>query len=31
MIPGNPANFVLFEYEEKLTVRSTYINGEKIF
>ncbi|HMK51004.1 MAG TPA: amidohydrolase family protein [Thermodesulfobacteriota bacterium] len=31
MIPGNPANFVLFEYEERLTVRSTYINGEKIF
>jgi N-acetylglucosamine-6-phosphate deacetylase len=31
MIPGNPANFVLFEYQEKLTVRSTYINGEKIF
>jgi len=31
MIPGNPANFVLFDYKEKLTVRSTYINGEKIF
>lgn len=31
MIPGGPADFVLFEYQEKLVVRSAWIEGEKIF
>ncbi len=31
MIPGHSADLVLFEYEEELVVRSTWIEGEKIF
>lgn len=31
ILPGQPANLVLFEYQEGLTVRATWIEGEKIF
>jgi N-acetylglucosamine-6-phosphate deacetylase len=31
IIPGCSANLVLFEYQGKLVVRSTWIEGEKIF
>ncbi len=31
IIPGEPADLVLFEYPEELLVRSTWIEGEKIF
>jgi N-acetylglucosamine-6-phosphate deacetylase len=31
IIPGDPADFVLFKYEGELMVQSTWINGEKIF
>jgi len=31
MIPGRSADFVLFEYQRELVVRSTWIEGEKIF
>jgi N-acetylglucosamine-6-phosphate deacetylase len=31
VIPGGPADFVLFKYEGELMVQSTWINGEKIF
>jgi len=31
IIPGDPANLVLFEFQGELTVQSTWINGEKIF
>jgi N-acetylglucosamine-6-phosphate deacetylase len=30
LAPGSPANLVLFDYEEKVTVRETWISGEKI-
>jgi N-acetylglucosamine-6-phosphate deacetylase len=30
IIPGNPADLVLFEYKGELMVQSTWINGEKI-
>lgn len=29
--PGHPADLVLFEYQRELVVRSTWIEGEKIF
>jgi N-acetylglucosamine-6-phosphate deacetylase len=31
IIPGHSADLVLFEYQRELVVRSTWINGEKIF
>jgi N-acetylglucosamine-6-phosphate deacetylase len=31
MIPGDSADLVLFEYRKNLAIRSTWINGEKIF
>jgi N-acetylglucosamine-6-phosphate deacetylase len=31
MIPGRSADLVLFEYQRELVVRSTWIEGEKIF
>jgi adenine deaminase len=31
MIPGHSADLVLFEYQKELAVRSTWIEGEKIF
>jgi N-acetylglucosamine-6-phosphate deacetylase len=31
MIPGRSADLVLFEYQKELVVRSTWIEGEKIF
>jgi adenine deaminase len=31
IIPGHSADLVLFEYQKELVVRSTWINGEKIF
>ena len=31
IIPGLSADLVLFEYQRELVVRSTWINGEKIF
>jgi N-acetylglucosamine-6-phosphate deacetylase len=31
MIPGHSADLVLFEYPGELVVRSTWIEGEKIF
>ena len=31
IIPGNPADLMLFRYEGELVVQSTWINGEKIF
>jgi N-acetylglucosamine-6-phosphate deacetylase len=31
IILGNSADLVLFEYQDKIVVRSTWINGEKIF
>jgi N-acetylgalactosamine-6-phosphate deacetylase len=30
LVPGSPANLVLFEYGEKVTVKETWIQGEKI-
>jgi len=30
IIPGSPANIVLFEYAEELVIQSTWIHGEKI-
>jgi N-acetylglucosamine-6-phosphate deacetylase len=30
LAPGGPANIVLFEYREKVMIRETWINGEKI-
>ena len=29
LAPGSPANLVLFDYEEKVTVKETWIRGEK--
>jgi N-acetylglucosamine-6-phosphate deacetylase len=31
ILPGDPANLVLFEYREILKIRSTWIEGEKVF
>jgi N-acetylglucosamine-6-phosphate deacetylase len=31
IIPGHSADLVMFEYQRELVVRSTWINGEKIF
>jgi len=31
IIPGNPADLMVFRYEGELVVQSTWINGEKIF
>ena len=31
MIPGAPADLVLFEYQRSLAIRSTWIEGQKIF
>ncbi len=31
ILPGQSANLVLFEYQEELVVRATWIEGEKIF
>jgi N-acetylglucosamine-6-phosphate deacetylase len=31
IIPGNPADLVLFKYEGELMIQSTWINGRKIF
>lgn len=29
--PGNPANFVLFDYREKLAIQGVWVHGEKVF
>ncbi|MGZ3514103.1 MAG: amidohydrolase family protein, partial [Thermodesulfobacteriota bacterium] len=31
ILPGDPADLVLFEYSGKVKVRSTWIEGERIF
>ena len=31
ILPGDPANLVLFEYRGTLRIRSTWIEGEKVF
>jgi N-acetylglucosamine-6-phosphate deacetylase len=31
IVPGHPIDLVLFEYQKELVVRSTWIEGEKIF
>jgi len=31
IVPGHSADLVLFEYERELVIRSTWIEGEKIF
>ena len=30
IVPGNPADIVLFEYETELRVKTTWVHGEKI-
>jgi adenine deaminase len=31
ILPGHPADLVLFEYKKEVSVKSTWIHGEKIF
>ena len=31
ILPGSPADIILFEYRQELVIKSTWINGERIF